>query len=171
MAGTGGRRRRGVSALLAAATLAVGAAACGGGSPSTRQALEPSPRSSSPSSAGCQTTPTAAPGVPGLDLRGRSSSDTTLYALLFPGYPVPARREAKFAWRMTGSGAIALYAVGPDGQRLSPAWGPDEHAGSNWRRPGDEWGAGFTFPVAGCWMVHATRGPSTATLGIRVVSG
>ena len=89
---------------------------------------------------------------------------------MFTSYPIPTQREAKIVWRMTGSGAIALEAIGPQGERISPEWGPEPHTGSNWNRPGDEWGTGFRFPAAGCWNVQVTRDDSVATVGILVVA-
>ncbi|MEP6814546.1 MAG: hypothetical protein ABI873_03215 [Marmoricola sp.] len=161
----------GVTFVIAAVALA--GSACGGGSSSGEPKPEvlSRPTTSPSASAACQTKPTDARGVPGLEIRGRSASDTKLYGLLFTNYPVPARREAKVVWRMTGSGLVDFYATGPNGQRLTPAWGPEPHTGSNWRRTGDEWGTGFRFPVGGCWTVHVTRGGSTAYAGIRVVEG
>jgi hypothetical protein len=78
---------------------------------------------------------------------------------LFDGADLPAPQgvQNKIIWRMTGSGVFTVIARGPNGQTLKPAWGPERHGGSNWNRPGDEWGSGFTFPVGGCWDLHATR--------------
>jgi hypothetical protein len=83
------------------------------------------------------------------------ASNGELWALLFN--TLHAKQEIKIVWRMTGTGDLHLIAHGPQGQRLAPVWGPEAHGGSNWNRPGAEWGAGFTFPVAGCWDIHATR--------------
>jgi len=58
---------------------------------------------------------------------------------------------------MTGTGTLTLMGKGPNGHLVKPDWGPEGHGGSNWDRPGDEWGSGFTFPVAGCWDIRATR--------------
>ncbi len=66
-------------------------------------------------------------------------------------------RQIKIVWRMTGSGQLHLYAENGSGRRIEPAWGPIEHSGSTWDRPGDEWGSGFVFPNEGCWHVHAAR--------------
>lgn len=65
--------------------------------------------------------------------------------------------RVKIVWRMTGSGPLRLRAIHQDGTQLGPAEGPTAHEGSNWRRPGDEWGSGFVFPEPGCWVVQATR--------------
>jgi hypothetical protein len=46
-------------------------------------------------------------------------------------------------------------AVAPDGTLVQPVWGPTFHSGSNWGRPGYEWGAGFVFSKPGCWRIRA----------------
>lgn len=80
-----------------------------------------------------------------------------LWALIFNGWPMQAHMKNKIVWRMTGSGDFRLVAHGPAGQVLQPT---DFifHEGSNWQRPGEEWGSTFTFPASGCWDVHASRG-------------
>jgi hypothetical protein len=94
----------------------------------------------------------------------------TLWALLFlTGDKLTAGTETKIVWRMTGAGKLEMRATGPGGNEITPAWGPEGHGGSNWPRPGDEWGAGWLFPTAGCWTVHASRADgSTAQLVLRV---
>jgi hypothetical protein len=101
------------------------------------------------------------------EFMGRSNSSITLYGLLFADYPLPAGRVSKIVWRMTGSGQMRFSATGPRGQRIAPAWST-LHYGSNWDRPGEEWGTGFRFPVGGCWTVRATRGTSAATATLLV---
>jgi hypothetical protein len=95
-------------------------------------------------------------------------ADVSLFALLFSRYPIPPRQETKIVWRVSGSGDVAFRAYGPDGQVVRLVWGPEAHAGSNWSRPGDEWGTAFRFPVAGCWTVRATRGSDHAAVGLLV---
>jgi len=92
-----------------------------------------------------------------------------LWGLLFGSYPISRAKETKIVWRMTGTGTIHVTAVSPVGQEIAPAWGPEAHSSSTWHRPGDEWGTGFVFPVAGCWTLHIDRGPdSTATASVLV---
>ena len=50
-----------------------------------------------------------------------------------------------------------------------PVWGPEAHGGSNWNKPGQEWGAGYVFTSPGCWDLHADRGSAYADVWIRVV--
>ncbi|HLW00030.1 MAG TPA: hypothetical protein VKT82_15280 [Ktedonobacterales bacterium] len=84
-----------------------------------------------------------------------TSANGSLWLLLFGDTKVGV--DLKIVWRMTGTGDLHLIAIGPQGQRVAPDWGPEAHGGSNWNRPGDEWGAGFTMPVVGCWDLRATR--------------
>lgn len=63
-------------------------------------------------------------------------------------------KEIKIIFGMTAFHA-PFRALGPSGQVLDPTWGPSFHSSSNWdRQPGVEWGAGFVFPVAGCWRIE-----------------
>jgi hypothetical protein len=56
----------------------------------------------------------------------------------------------------------------PDGITVIPDWGPEAHLGSDWNRPGDGWGTGWTFPEAGCWRFQIRRGNDMATLSADV---
>jgi hypothetical protein len=95
---------------------------------------------------------------PPMEVRGEAEG-AELWALVFGNLPLRADKRVKIVWRMTGSGPLKLGAEGPDGERIRPAEEPQEHAGSTWHRPGEEWGSVFVFPKAGCWTVRATRGP------------
>jgi hypothetical protein len=133
----------------------------GSGQPSASS--EPVPTSTCP--------PTARLGAPNeaLPERQGAGDGATLWALFFPTEPVlTAGKEIKVAWRMTGSGGFAIRATGPDGRVAKPDWGPEPHGGSTWHRPGDEWGTGWTFPVAGCWTVSVKRTSGSGYLVLRV---
>ncbi|MEV4572905.1 hypothetical protein AB0K16_06560 [Nonomuraea jabiensis] len=81
-----------------------------------------------------------------------------LWGLLFVAGPPLARgEEVKIVWRMTGEGPLRVKATLPDGTPAKLAWGPEEHGGSNWHKPGEEWGTGFVFPKRGCWKIELTR--------------
>ena len=108
----------------------------------------------------------AAPQQGLLEAQG-TASGAQLWALFFSGMPVHSRQAIKITWRMTGVGDLHLAAVGPGGRRISPDW-MQAHGGSNWQRPGQEWGSGFTFPVSGCWDLHATRGASSGDVWLVV---
>jgi hypothetical protein len=88
-----------------------------------------------------------------------TATNAQLWALIMStsGIPVKAKQEVKIVWRMTGSGGVHFVAYSLNGRHVAPIWGPDEHGGSNWNRPGEEWGTGFNFPVSGCWDIHVTR--------------
>ena len=104
------------------------------------------------------------------EVRG-TTQNAELWALLFPtsDLPIKARQEIKIVWRMTGSGDIHLKAYNPGGKSVSPVWGPEEHGGSNWNRPGAEWGTGFNFPTPGCWNVHVERTNASGDVWFNVV--
>jgi hypothetical protein len=99
----------------------------------------------------------AGDGVPAAAEVEGTSSTAELWALLFTS-PIQAGVEVKIVWHMTGTGALGVATVGPKGISARMTAGPQEHGGSNWDRPGDEWGTAFVFQVAGCWDVHADRG-------------
>ena len=89
---------------------------------------------------------------------------------MFP-HPLPARTgdQEKIVWRMTGPGLLRLEAIAPGGELYRPVWGPDPLEGSNWDKPGDEWGAGYVFTVPGCWDLRAIRDRVSADVWLRVV--
>lgn len=167
-------------ACAAAAIVGVSVAGCTGSptasTPSQRPSQDGTPgqrarpsNSTSVSTGDCAVRPTSS--VNGfLEIHGRSSGQVTLFGLSFAGYAVPAQQEVKIVWRMTGSGSPKFAAVGPSGSRVDPTWGPERHLGSNWNRPGDEWGTGFRFPKPGCWTVRVDRGAAVATAGILVAA-
>lgn len=99
-------------------------------------------------------------------------SGVTLWALFFPREgerELRASKQTKIVWRMTGTGDLRIRATGPDDVTVTPTWGPELHTGSNWSRPGTEWGTGWIFPTAGCWTVQADRDTgATALLTLRV---
>ncbi|GAA2652626.1 hypothetical protein [Paractinoplanes durhamensis] len=124
----------------------------------------------SPAPTPAPTTPQSCPATADLpaDAERQGVGDgVTLWALFF-GNRVTAGREMKIVWRMTGAGNLTMTATGPDGSTVSPSWGPEPHGGSSYNRPGEEWGTGWVFPVAGCWTISASRSPGQAHLTLRV---
>ena len=105
--------------------------------------------------------------LPQVEGTGRGA---TLWGLLMFPHPLPARvgDQEKIVWRMTGTGLLTLAAISPGGERHRLAWGPAAHSGSNWDKPGAEWGAGYVFTTPGCWDLRAARGDATADVWIRV---
>lgn len=103
------------------------------------------------------------------EVQGKSDVQT-VWALLFPNHlPIWIDEDVKIVWRMTGSGAFSLTAQHPDGTTINPIWGPEEHGGSSWDRPGEEWGTGLRFPKAGCWRVVVQRGSDLGEVDLLVV--
>ena len=101
-----------------------------------------------------------------------TANGAELWALIesTSGIPPLAKTEVKIVWRMTGFGDFSIVASGPHGLKVSPSQGPSEHLGSNWNRPGDEWGTVFTFPTAGCWDLHATRSNASGDIWFKIAS-
>jgi hypothetical protein len=144
-------------ALAASALLLV---ACSSSVPSSTMRSRPPSTPTSISigllgASGCHpASPRSASAIGLTEVQG-SSTNGSLWILLFADTRVGS--DIKIVWRMTGTGDLHLVAIGPQGQHVAPDWGPQAHSGSNWNRPGDEWGAGFTMPVTGCWNLHASR--------------
>jgi hypothetical protein len=89
-----------------------------------------------------------------------------VWALVEGGIPVPAQRDVKIIWRVTGNGTLTLMAVNRAGESLR-AEDVAAHDGSSWRRPGDEWGSAWNFPEPGCWDLHVERGTTVADVWLR----
>jgi hypothetical protein len=66
---------------------------------------------------------------------------------------------------MTGTGSLHVVADGPDRVQTIPT-GVQEHGGSNWNKPGDEWGTGIVFSVPGCWEVHLWRDDTSGSASL-----
>lgn len=123
-------------------------------------------------SGSCETTTTEAEPVLGVEAQANSTTGHEVWALFFntwplgPGEPVriPVDEEVKIVWRSTGEGPFAVEANGPGTETIDPVWGPDPHGGSNWDRPGEEWGTGWLFPAIGCWTFDVSRGDQVAQM-------
>jgi hypothetical protein len=163
------------SRIAAAVVPALVLCGCSGGE--GREGASAAPAASAPRN------PSASPGAPGCDppspVRPWKASSFTkgfpevqgtgrgaeLWGLVmmrgvYP--PFPVGDEVKVVWRMTGTGPLRLTLTGPDGRVHRLLWGPEEHGGSSYDRPGGEWGSGFRFTEPGCWHVRATRGAAVA---------
>jgi hypothetical protein len=104
------------------------------------------------------------------EIQGTMSTEGEMWALLFFGKAY-IDNELKIVWRMTGEGPeFSVTAVHEDGTVLAPIWGPEYHEGSNWERPGEEWGTGFEFPKPGCWKLVATRGDVIGEIRLGVLA-
>lgn len=126
-----------------------------------------SPLPSSQPADGCSTQVQPPADVSGLEMR-LLPGDLVGWALLFTGeLPWPLGEEIKVAWRVDGAGELSAVSIGPSGEEVEP----DHliaHGGSNWERPGDEWGSSWTFPRAGCWELRVTRGNDSASIRVLV---
>ena len=70
----------------------------------------------------------------------------------------------KVVWRVEGSGTPTLLVVRPDGDLGDLEFGPDGPRSSSFKRPGDEYGSGFTPDASGCWQLSLRRGDNKASL-------
>ena len=147
------------------AGLLVAVAACTSAPARTPASPSPSVVASSPSCVA-----SADLGSGGLPERQGVGTGTTLWGLFFLTGPIVERSEVKVAWRMTGTGTFSIEATGPGARTVRPVWGPEAHSGSNWARPGEEWGTGWVFPVPGCWTFVATRGEGRGRLSVLVAA-
>ena len=93
-------------------------------------------------------------------IQGTGSTGVSAYGLMFvSGVDVIAGdgSTTKMAVRMTGTGALEVHVIAPDGSQRPLDWGPDAHGGSTFHRPGEEWGIGFSFDEPGCWQIAFER--------------
>jgi hypothetical protein len=116
------------------------------------------------------------PGAPGCAPPSPANAKTSevlgtngLWANLLGSLDVLANRPEKIVFRLGGTGEATFAAIGPDGAQIEPTE-LTAHAGSNWLRPGDEWGSLWTFTQPGCWQVHARRADVSGDLWLVVKS-
>jgi hypothetical protein len=106
----------------------------------------------------CQPTPFAPDKVSQAPEAQGKATNAELWVLFFADpQSLHTGQEVKIVWRMTGSGHLQVVARHAGDVQIKPVWGPEDHGGSNWNRPGAEWGTGFKLPSPGCWDLHATR--------------
>ncbi|HLZ95847.1 MAG TPA: hypothetical protein VKT20_11005 [Candidatus Dormibacteraeota bacterium] len=94
------------------------------------------------------------------EVRGTASGGT-VWAWFMAAYPPLHGVEDKTVWRLDGSsiaGTPAFSLLGPAGAIGRLDWGPEEHGGSTWNRPGVEFGTGLMFTTPGCWDVQVALG-------------
>jgi hypothetical protein len=96
--------------------------------------------------------------------------DAQLHGLVFArGLPLRASDDdLKIVWRMTGSGPLRLAAYDASGNKVPLVWGPEEHGGSTYKRPGDEWGSGYRFDEPGYYRLTARRTVGRAEVWLRI---
>ena len=97
----------------------------------------------------------------GAEVQATGSEGVTAYGLMFVteagAIAADPATTLKMVVRMTGSGELAVHVTAPDDVDRPLDWGPERHGGSNFHRPGDEWGIGFTFDSPGCWQIALER--------------
>ena len=102
----------------------------------------------------------------GIEVQG-TASQAQLWALILGGdWPIQQGNDFKLVIRMTGQGPLQLTAITPQHQTLAVPM--DEHGGSNWDRPGEEWGYPWAFTQTGCWQLHATRGNASGDIWLPI---
>ena len=79
-------------------------------------------------------------------------------------------RDIKVVFRLTGSGPAAAFIVSPDGERVELTGRLQPHTGSNFDRPGEEWGAFFEPDEPGCWELIVERGDTTGVLPLPITA-
>ena len=146
-------------AAIAAALLAL--AGCG-------SAAKPSPPALTGPAASCARPSPIAVGKQGPEITGRGRGAQLHGLIMATRFPVRSgRRSVKIVWRMTGSGPLKLAAYDAHGRKVPLAW-IEPHGGSNYRRPGDEWGSGYRFRRPGCYHLTARRTVGSAEAWLRV---
>jgi hypothetical protein len=68
---------------------------------------------------------------------------------------------------MTGVGGLDAGSISPSGKPVALTW-LEVHRGSNYDRPGDEWGTGYLFNEPGCWHLTFKRSNSEADVWLTV---
>jgi len=103
-----------------------------------------------------------------LEVQGNMKSDGEIWALLF-FETAHTNEDEKIVWRVTGEvDEFQAEARSEAGTIITPIWA-EYHGGSNWQRPGQEWGTGFNFPTPGCWRITVTRGETTGEIDLEVL--
>ncbi len=165
--------RRSVVCAAVVAGLAAILVGCTGTAGSTHSAASHTSPSSvhSPVHGSCPASPIVSTSA-GPEVRG-TGHGASLFGLIMVTTPLPIRagEDVKIVWRMTGQGSLRLGVTSPTGRAVHPTWGPELHSGSNYDRPGEEWGAGYRFAQPGCWRLETVRTRGSADVWLRVAAG
>ncbi len=100
-----------------------------------------------------------------------TSDEIVVWALLEVSVPpseLAVGDDAKIVWRSSGSGDFDVYAISPGGKTAQSDPPVTSHLGSNWKRPGDEWGSYFELFEPGCWKFRVQHGTESARLWLMV---
>lgn len=93
-----------------------------------------------------------------------------LWALAIGPFEGVVGKPKKIVFRMTSGLPSVFYSIAPDGRKVAPVSGPTPRIGSNWNRPGLEFGSMWLFDVPGCWQIYAGLGPAQGDIWITVRS-
>lgn len=105
------------------------------------------------------------------ETKGTAIDGARLYGLVMgAGVPLGVGEEIKIVWRMSGRGPLSATATSPSGLDAPLTFGPEEHNGSTYDRPGDEWGTGYRFPEPGCWHLHLERDDTQAEVWFNITA-
>lgn len=75
----------------------------------------------------------------------------------------------KVVWRITGRGTPRAVLTDPVGEPQRLSFGPERHASSTFRHPGEEYGTGFRPTTSGCWRLTMQRGNVAGAISFEVV--
>jgi hypothetical protein len=104
------------------------------------------------------------------EVRGTAANAELWGLIMTTSSTVRVGDDVKIVWRMTGTGDLVATATAPSGNPAALAWGPDAHGGSNYDRPGDEWGVGYVFTEPGCWHLALRRTDTAGDVWLDVQS-
>lgn len=113
------------------------------------------------------TCPASPPQAPDGARRGEGGAGE-VWALGIGPSPVRVGEPLKVVWRVTGDGDLTVTAIDPGGRAEPPLSEPTPHVGSNFARPGEEWGTFFRFGRPGCWTLAARRGQVDGSIRVAV---
>ena len=170
--------RRVILAMAALVVLCGPLSACS--SPEDDVNSTPSPSASPSPSAASELGPLGAPGCdPPSPLLGNETEGTPTGGItsafgLFQGAdPESLRADSspiKLVVRLDGEGDLRASLRSHSGGERALDWGPEAHVSSNYVRPGDEWGTGFSFESPGCWELLLERDNGSASFWLEVDS-
>jgi hypothetical protein len=110
-----------------------------------------------------------APGVGGPEVIGRGVGARLWGSIQARQFPLRSGKgEVKIVWHMTGHGPLKVAAYDSRDHRIPLAWGPEVHGGSDYDRPGQEWGAGYLFTQPGGYRLTAQRINSSVEVWLHV---
>jgi hypothetical protein len=131
--------------------------------------LTPSEQISSETETGCRPSKIQKSQNDFLEIQGEMQSEGEMWALLF-FESAHTNQEEKIVWRITGeSETFQAQAQNEEGTVIEPIW-IEYHGGSNWQRPGQEWGTGLNFPTPGCWTISVSRGEIPGAISLDVLA-